>query len=112
MTQITLAPLVTPPAEVRRRRISGFQPTGTMHLGNYLGAIRPMVAAQREAEHSTVFIADLHALTAEHGPAELHARTLENAALLLAAGVDPALTTLSVQSHVHEPTELHYLLES
>jgi len=111
MTQLTLAPTATP-LEVRRRRISGFKPTGTMHLGNYLGAIRPMVAAQRDAEHSTVFIADLHALTVEHGPAELHTRTLENAALLLAAGVDPDVTTLYVQSHVPEHAELHYLLES
>ncbi len=95
---------------VRPRRISGFKPTGHMHLGNYLGAIRPMVADQASTE-SIVFIPDLHAMTIEHNPAELHARTLENATLLLAAGVDPALTTVYVQSHVREHAELHYLLE-
>ena len=94
----------------RQRRISGFKPTGSMHLGNYLGAIRPMVAAQGRTD-SIVFIADMHALTVEHSPAELHARTIENATLLLAAGVDPARTTLYIQSHVPEHAELHYLLE-
>jgi tryptophanyl-tRNA synthetase len=92
------------------RRISGFKPTGSMHLGNYLGAIRPMVRGQRDDE-SIVFVADLHALTIAHKPAELHARTLENASLLLATGVDPDVTTLYVQSHVREHRELHYLLE-
>ena len=92
------------------RRISGFKPTGSMHLGNYLGAIRPMVIGQHDDE-SIVFIANLHAMTLHHKPAELHARTLENATLLLAAGVDPDVTTLYVQSHVPEHSELHYLLE-
>ncbi len=92
------------------RRISGFKPTGSMHLGNYLGAIRPMVAGQHDDE-SIVFVANLHGMTIDHSPADLHARTLENATLLLAAGVDPDVTTLYVQSHVREHTELHYLLE-
>lgn len=92
------------------RRISGFQPTGSLHLGNLLGAIRPMVAGQRDHE-SIVFIVDLHALTVEHRPADLHAHTLEIAMLLLACGVDPEITTLYVQSHLKETTELHYLLE-
>jgi tryptophanyl-tRNA synthetase len=92
------------------RRISGFKPTGSMHLGNYLGAIRPMVAGQHDDE-SIVFVANLHAMTMEHSAADLHARTLENATILLAAGVDPDITTLYVQSHVPEHTELHYLLE-
>jgi tryptophanyl-tRNA synthetase len=92
------------------RRISGFKPTGFMHLGNYLGAIRPMVDGQRDDE-SFVFIADLHALTIEHRPADVHARTLENATLLLACGVDPEISTLFVQSHVSATSELHYLLE-
>jgi tryptophanyl-tRNA synthetase len=104
-----LAPLATPPARPVRS-LSGFKPTGSMQLGNYLGAIRPMVAGQRDAE-SIVFIADMHAMTVEHRPADLHARTLENATLLLAAGVDPSVTTLYVQSHVLAHSELHYLLE-
>lgn len=92
------------------RRISGFKPTGFMHLGNYLGAIRPMCQAQHDYE-SIVFIADLHALTMRHNPADVHARTLENAGLMIAAGVEPRVTTLYVQSHVAEHTGLHYLLE-
>ena len=92
------------------RRISGFQPTGFMHLGNYLGAIRQMVAAQADYD-SIVFIADLHALTKAHQPADVHARTLDNAALLLAAGVEEKQTKFYVQSHLPETTGLHYLLE-
>ncbi|HKE66376.1 MAG TPA: tryptophan--tRNA ligase [Micromonosporaceae bacterium] len=94
----------------RTRRISGFKPTGSMHLGNYLGAIRPMISEQSSTD-SLVFLADLHALTLEHRPADVHAATLENATLLLAAGVDPDRATLYVQSHVPETRELHYLLE-
>ncbi len=92
------------------RRISGFKPTGFMHLGNYLGAIRQMVAAQ-DTNESIVFLADLHALTKTHKPADVHARTLENAALLVAAGIDPKRTKLYVQSHLPETSSLHYLLE-
>jgi len=92
------------------RRISGFKPTGSMHLGNYLGAVRPMIAEQARTD-SLIFIADLHALTLEHQPSEVHAATLENATLLLAAGVDPERSTLYVQSHVPATRELHYLLE-
>jgi tryptophanyl-tRNA synthetase len=92
------------------RRISGFTPTGSLQLGNYLGAVRPTIAAQYETD-SLVFVSDLHALTVEHDPARLRAQTLEVATLLLAAGLDPARCPLFVQSHLTEPTELHYLLE-
>ncbi len=92
------------------RRITGLKPTGELHLGNYVGAIRPLVSAQYEVD-STIFVADLHAMTLEHDAASLGARTLEVAMLLLAAGIDPARTTLYAQSHVPEHTELHYLLE-
>src|SRR5262249_33119960 len=81
-----------------------------MHLGNYLGAVRPMIAEQARTD-SLVFIADLHALTLEHQPAEVHAATLENATLLLAAGLDPDRSTLYVQSHVSATPQLHYLPE-
>lgn len=99
------------------RRLTGFQPSGHLHLGNYLGAIRPMVAAQDTAGpgvtacESTVAVVDLHALTVEHRPHEVRAYTLEQATLLLAAGIDPQRTALFVQSHLSEHTELHYLLE-
>ncbi|HEY7175186.1 MAG TPA: tryptophan--tRNA ligase [Micromonosporaceae bacterium] len=112
MTTLDTIPRPTAVIDARTqvRRLSGFKPTGSMHLGNYLGAIRPMVAEQFRTD-SYVFIADLHALTLDHRPAEVHAKTLENAALLLAAGVDPDRSILYVQSHVPETTELHYLLE-
>jgi tryptophanyl-tRNA synthetase len=94
----------------RTTRLSGFKPTGRLHLGNYLGAIRPMVGAQ-SATDSIVMIADLHALTVEHDPARLRALTREVLATLLATGVDPDTTLCYVQSDVPEHAELHYLLE-
>jgi tryptophanyl-tRNA synthetase len=94
----------------RTRRLTGFQPTGHLHLGNLLGALRPLVAAQDRAD-SIAMIADLHALTREHDPATVRALTLEQATLLLAAGVDPRRTALIAQSQVPEHAELHYLLE-
>jgi tryptophanyl-tRNA synthetase len=92
------------------RRLTGFTPSGNLHLGNYLGAIRPIIAEQRTTE-TVVFISDLHALTLHHDPAEVRERTMEFAALLLAAGLDPNESLFMVQSHVPEHTELHYLLE-
>jgi tryptophanyl-tRNA synthetase len=91
-------------------RLSGFKPTGHLQLGNLVGAIRPMVAAQFDTP-SVVLVPDLHALTVEHDPARVRELTLEVATLLLAAGVDPERSLLYVQSHVPEHTELHYLLE-
>lgn len=92
------------------RRLTGFQPTGNLHLGNLLGAMRPLIAAQENTD-SIAMIADLHAMTMEHDPAELRAATLHVATVLLAAGVDPERTTLIANSQVPEHTELHYLLE-
>ncbi|WP_153415451.1 tryptophan--tRNA ligase [Nocardia macrotermitis] len=93
------------------RRITGFTPSGELHLGNYFGAIKPLVD-QQVPDRSIVFVSDLHALTLEHDPAEVRRRTLEFATVLLAAGADPARSIFLVQSHVPEHTELHYLLES
>ena len=93
------------------RRLTGFTPSGDLHLGNYVGAIAPIIAQQSTAD-TVVFISDLHALTLEHDPAEVGRRTLEFATLLLAAGVDPRQCLFMVQSHVPEHTELHYLLEA
>src|SRR5947208_2695372 len=92
------------------RRLTGFTPSGDLHLGNYFGAIAPIVDGQRACD-TVVFISDLHALTQEHDPAQVRRRTLEFATLLLAAGADPATCLFLVQSHVPEHTELHYLLE-
>ena len=94
------------------RRLTGFTPSGDLHLGNLIGAIRPIVRAQQDAASDTViFISDLHALTLEHDPAAVRRRTLEFARLLLAAGTDPGRCLFLVQSHVPQHTELHYLLE-
>lgn len=91
------------------RRLTGFTPSGDLHLGNHLGAIAPIVAC---AEPGTIaFISDLHALTLDHDPAAVRRRTLEFATLLLAAGADPGRCLILAQSHVPEHTELHYLLE-
>src|ERR687886_1482218 len=91
------------------RVLSGIQPSGEFHLGNYVGAVRHWVADQ-EVNDCFYLIVDLHAITLPQDPAELRARTLDLAALLLAAGIDPERSTLFVQSHVHEHAELAWLL--
>jgi tryptophanyl-tRNA synthetase len=92
------------------RVFSGIQPSGDLHLGNYLGALRRFVDDQHE--HDAVFcIVDLHALTLPHDAAALTPKTLEAAAMYLAAGLDPEVCTLFVQSHVHEHAELAWLME-
>jgi tryptophanyl-tRNA synthetase len=88
------------------RRLSGFKPTGHLHLGNLLGAIRPAIR-----DEAVILVADLHAMTVEHDPARVRELTREVATVLLAAGVDPARSLFYIQSHVPEHTELHYLLE-
>ena len=92
------------------RVFSGIKPTGPVQLGNLLGALRHWVADQAEAD--TIFcVVDLHALTVPQDPTELRTRTLELAQLLLAIGIDPARSTLFVQSHVREHAELSWLME-
>ncbi len=106
-----LAPEPAPiaaPAE-RPRIFSGIQPSGIVHLGNDLGAIRNYVALQ--AEYEAIYcIVDYHALTSTHDADLLRARTREMAAALLALGLDPERCTLFVQSHRPEHTELAWLL--
>jgi tryptophanyl-tRNA synthetase len=92
------------------RVLSGIQPTGDIHLGNYLGAIRWWVIDQHEHD-SYHPVVDLHALTLPQEPAELRAATLTTATLLIAIGLDPEVCTVFVQSHVPEHTELTWLLE-
>ena len=105
-----LAPAPAPSAApVERPRIfSGIQPSGIVHLGNDLGAIRNYVRLQREFD-AIYCIVDYHALTSSHEPALLRARTREMAASLLALGLDPECCTLFVQSHRPEHTELAWL---
>ena len=91
------------------RIVSGIQPTGNLHLGNYIGAIRRWAAMQDEAE-CFFFLADLHAITVYNKPAELAANTREMAAALLAAGVDPDKAVLFNQARVPAHAELAWLL--
>ncbi len=90
------------------RILSGVQPTGNTHLGNYVGAFRQWVEQQHEFD-AYYCVVDLHAITLPYDPAELRDRTLEMAAILLASGLDPGVCTLFVQSHVPEHTELAWL---
>jgi len=92
------------------RVFSGIQPTGDLHLGNLLGAVRNWVTEQHEAE-SFYCIVDLHALTIPKQPGEVGERSLELAQILLAIGLDPEVCTLFVQSHVSEHSELAWLLQ-
>jgi len=92
------------------RVLSGIQPTGDIHLGNYLGAVRGWVDDQH-TQDSSFCVVDLHAITVPRDPAELRAKTLELTLLLVAAGLDPQVCTLFVQSHVHEHAELSWILE-
>jgi tryptophanyl-tRNA synthetase len=92
------------------RVLSGIQPTGRFHWGNYFGAIRQYVQLQYEAEEAFYFIANLHALTTIRDAALLRQYTLEAAIDLLALGIDPDRATLFVQSDVPQVCELCWLL--
>ncbi len=92
------------------RAFSGIQPTGDLHLGNYLGAVRRWVHDQH-AMDSVFCVVDLHALTIPKDPEVLRAKTLELAQLLVACGLEPDVCTLFVQSHVPEHTGLAWLME-
>ncbi|MFN9791229.1 MAG: tryptophan--tRNA ligase [Holosporales bacterium] len=88
---------------------SGIQPTGNLHLGNYLGAVRQWVALQQQ--HPCLFcIVDLHAITVSQNPAGLRRSVLETAAAFLASGIDPEKTPIYVQSQVPQHTELAWIL--
>ncbi len=93
------------------RVFSGIQPSGELHIGNYLGAVQNWVKLQ--SQHDCLFsVVDLHAITQAYEVATLPHRTLEMAVGLLAAGLDPARCILFVQSHVPEHTELNWLLNT
>ncbi len=94
-----------------KRVFSGIQPTGEVHLGNYVGAIRNWVDLQSQYE-STFCIVDYHAITNEYQPKKLLQRSLEVAATGIAAGLDPERVTLFIQSSVPEHTELTWFLTS
>jgi tryptophanyl-tRNA synthetase len=101
-----------PAAPTRPKRVlSGVQPTSTIHLGNYLGALRQWVDLQDEYE-CFFCIVDLHAITVRQDPAELRRRTRELAALYIACGIDPEKSVIFIQSHVPEHSELAWLLST
>ena len=89
---------------------SGIQPTGSKHLGNYIGAIRQYVAGQDRGDPAIYCIVDLHATTVPYEPAQLRERVYDTTAILLAAGLDPERCILFRQGDVVEHTELCWLL--
>ncbi len=93
------------------RIFSGIQPSGELHIGNWLGAVQNWVNLQRSYE-SLICIVDLHAITGKYDKDTLAQRTRDMAVGLLAAGIDPVQATLFVQSHVPEHSELQWLLNS
>ena len=93
------------------RIFSGIQPSGELHVGNYLGAVKNWAKLQHEHE-SIICIVDYHAITVAYDPAELRARRREMAVSLLAAGIDPNVATLFVQSQVPQHTELAWILNT
>lgn len=103
-------PIVKPAGPQTKKRVfSGVQPTGNIHLGNYLGAIRNWAASQQEFDN--IFcIVDLHAITLPIDAKELHTNTRKLAALYLACGLDTRYCKLFVQSHVHEHAEMSWIM--
>ncbi|HEY2777971.1 MAG TPA: tryptophan--tRNA ligase [Gaiellaceae bacterium] len=95
------------------RVFSGIQPTGAKHIGNYIGAMRQYVTTQNENEGEAFFcIVDLHSITVDYDPQDLHDRTLDLAALLYAVGLDPDRCMLFCQSHVTAHAEAAWLLSA
>jgi len=108
---------------MKQRIFSGIQPSGTLHIGNYLGAIKNWIAFQEKPARITtqsvvggyesIFcVVDLHAITVPQDPEELRQKTLELAKIYLAAGVDTQSSTIFVQSHIPEHTELAWILNT
>ena len=96
---------------MKKRLFSGIQPSGNLHLGNYLGAIKQWIELQENNE-AIFCIVDLHAITVPQDPEALRRKTLEIAKIYLASGIDPAKATLFVQSHVQAHTELAWILNT
>ena len=95
----------------QKRIFSGVQPSGNLHIGNYLGAIKNWVKLQDEFE-SIFCIVDLHAITVPQKPEELRKRVLEVAKIYLASGIDPEKSSIFIQSHIKEHAELAWVLNS
>ncbi|WVZ20316.1 hypothetical protein V8G54_007638 [Vigna mungo] len=111
-TTLTATSTETPtPITVKKRVVSGVQPTGAIHLGNYFGAIKNWVALQNVYE-TLFFIVDLHAITLPYDTQQLSKATRSTAAIYLACGVDPSKASVFAQSHVRAHVELMWLLSS
>ncbi len=94
---------------MKKRVLSGIQPSGNLHLGNYFGMMKPVIDGQDNGE-SFIFIADYHALTSVHDPAMMRASVMNVALDFLACGLDPAKTVFYRQSDVPSVTELTWYL--
>lgn len=93
---------------MKKRALTGVKPSGTPHIGNYLGAMKPIIDLQQDHE-TFIFIADLHSLTTVRDPQELRQNTINVALDFLALGLDPEQTTFYRQSDIHEHTELAWI---
>ncbi|MFD7712179.1 tryptophan--tRNA ligase [Streptomyces sp. NPDC059785] len=93
------------------RIFSGVKPTGHLTLGNYLGAVRRWAELDQHRADAVFCVVDLHALTVDHDPGRVRRLSRQAATLLLAAGLDPEVCTVFVQSHVDEHARLSYVLE-
>ena len=96
-------------ATAKKVMLSGIQPSGDLHLGNYLGAVKNWTALAEEFD-CYYFMADLHSITVRQNPAELRRRSVAQLAQYIACGLDPEKNTLFIQSHVHEHAELGWIL--
>ena len=92
-----------------KRVFSGVQPTGNLHIGNYLGALKQFVELQNEAE-CVYCVVDLHSITLPQDPKELRSHILDIAALYMAVGIDPKRSTIFIQSEVSQHAELSWVL--
>jgi tryptophanyl-tRNA synthetase len=101
--------MTTKPGPRKKRIFSGAQPSGRLHIGNYLGALKRWAAEQYDKE-TYYCIVDMHAITVPQDPAILRKRTRESAAVYIASGLDPDISTIFVQSHVTAHAELCWIL--
>ena len=91
------------------RVLSGIQPSGNLTIGNYLGALKQWVEVQQDYD-CFYCVVDLHAITVAQDPAELRQKTRESAAMYIAAGIDPEISTIFVQSHIPAHSELAWMM--
>ena len=104
-----MSDVITETPAPKKRMLSGIQPSGDLHLGNYLGAIKNW-SARSDLYECFYFMADMHTITVRQVPADLRRRTLEQLAQYIACGLDPEKNTLFIQSHVHQHAELGWVL--